>query len=1040
MSFVFRFAVSFLILLICGGVAQAQNAALPDRSEWRVTSSEAEVPSLARKFAIDGDPTTKWGGPFSAGHWVQVDLSRPAELGGVVLHWDLAFAVAYYVQASLDGNSWTTVFESTDSAGTVDYVFFAPVRARYLRIAAVPKSSDWGVNIFELEPLAASAVPRMTGIDAARAVQIWRGGSPQPLVSAGSKPGTRELRISLSRPESLAGIEVYWGAARAGATLEARDQAGNWSVIASDPESVGETSFLASRSARSIRDLRLTIAGANGVPPAIRRLRLLSPARAMTSMKRYEIAASRTHRELFPDSLHGNQVYWTAIGVPGGMQKSIFDEYGHIEAFKSAPLVQAVWRDESGRSAASANASRTHELRSGWMPIPAVVWSPQPGLQMRSEAFTIEHGGQPVSLVRHRVTNTGSQSVTGQLSVLVRPMQLNPPWQNGGFSPIRTIAIEGTSAQTSIRVNDRTLLHSLTPTDARGAAPFGEHGETEITRFAASGTAPPQLIASDSEGLAAALLSYRVALQPGEHRDVVIVLPLGTQRIDATASLLPEPPAIDRSRLMRESEAGATFDRLATQVADEWQKRFGSIGISLPDHSLVDMLRAQAAYMLVNQTGHAMQPGPRNYNRSFIRDGSATAAVLLRMGQSAVARDYLRWYADHAVHDNGLVSPILNDDGSVYQGFGSDIEYDSQGQFIWFVAEIARLDGGPSSVRDYQEAVKLAMQFMQTLRERTLVPGYAANRPAPERFRGLIAPSISHEGYATPTHSYWDDYWALKGWQDGAWLAESWGDRKTATWAREQYKALRDSMATSIRATMAWRQADFIPTDADSGNPDPTSVSIALDPTGQKDLLPRDALERTFARYLEDVRKRDVPDAVYAYTPYELRNTLTFVHLDQPQHAEEMLRSFLRHRRPLEWQVFAEVVQSRLRYAIYLGDMPHTWIGAEYARAIFGMLMREEGERLLLLPGAPVSWTQGEGVSITALPTAFGKLSMSARETGKSLRITLQPGLDPQTKLKVVWPNRQQPLSVTIDGRRSRVLAADGIEVDRPFKELVAQW
>ncbi|MFH7617739.1 hypothetical protein, partial [Pseudomonas syringae group genomosp. 7] len=79
--------------------------------------------------------------------------------------------------------------------------------------------------------------------------------------------------------------------------------------------------------------------------------------------------------------------------------------------------------------------------------------------------------------------------------------------------------------------------------------------------------------------------------------------------------------------------------------------------------SLVDMLRAQAAYMLINQTGPAMQPGPRNYNRSFIRDGMATSAVLLRMGEARVARDYLAWYSEHGVHANGLVSPILNDDG-----------------------------------------------------------------------------------------------------------------------------------------------------------------------------------------------------------------------------------------------------------------------------------------------------------------------------------------------------------------------------------------
>ena len=104
------------------------------------------------------------------------------------------------------------------------------------------------------------------------------------------------------------------------------------------------------------------------------------------------------------------------------------------------------------------------------------------------------------------------------------------------------------------------------------------------------------------------------------------------------------------------------------------------------------------------------------------------------MGQASVARDYLRWYAEHAVRANGLVSPILNDDGSNYLGFGSDIEYDSQGQFIWLVAEIARLDGGPATVSDYRPHVTRAMRFMQELRERTLVPGYMSDKPAPERF------------------------------------------------------------------------------------------------------------------------------------------------------------------------------------------------------------------------------------------------------------------------------------------------------------------
>ena len=100
-----------------------------------------------------------------------------------------------------------------------------------------------------------------------------------------------------------------------------------------------------------------------------------------------------------------------------------------------------------------------------------------------------------------------------------------------------------------------------------------------------------------------------------------------------------------------------------------------------------------------------------------------------------------------------------------------------------------------------------------------------------------------------------------------------------------------------------------------------------------------------------------------------MRNVLTYVHLNQPQEADELLHSLLRHRRPLDWQVLAEVVHSRLRHPGYLGDMPHTWIGAEYVRAIFGMLMHEGDERLSLLPGAPPSWVAAkDSASASCLP------------------------------------------------------------------------
>lgn len=1022
-----KFMRSLLPFTFLLGVVTAHAASngLPPRVQWKATTSSTEAPGMAAAFAIDGDPKTRWGGAFSPGNWFQVDLGRSAAIGGVEIQWEWGGARAYSIQVSDDARHWRTAFETADNRGGIEYEVFPVVQARYVRLAAPARTADWGVSIFEFRPLAEDEAPKLSLHDGDA---LWSSGAAARALPKRDET-TQELMIDLPRPLPLAGLEVSWGEAPESVRLEGRDAQGQWTTLADDPDAFGETAFLATDTPTTFTSLKLS-ATANGKAVSAKRLRLLGPKQAMTPIKRYQLAAAKHNAALFPSSLHEQQVYWTVVGIPTGRQKAVFDEYGNIEAWKGSPLVQPLWRDASGKAAAPTSATAIeHRLRDGWMPMPGLDWSPQSGLQLTSEAIAIERNGAPVVLVRHRLSNTGKVAVAGTFSLLTRPMQMSPPWQNGGLAPIRDIAL-GSDA---VRVNGRVLYRTALP-DAQGASPFGAHGEGEITRFAADGTTPAQARAHDDAGLAAAMQSWRVDLAPNAHRDFVLAFTLGDRRIDTEKQPLPNAPTLS------ESFDGVAFDRLAGEVAKQWQQRLGRIGLSLPDRSLVDMLRAQAAYMLLNQSGKAMQAGPRNYNRAFIRDGAATAAILLRMGMAKTARDYADWYATHAVHENGLVSPILNDDGTVNTGFGSDIEYDSQGEFVWLIAEIARLDGGADSVRAHRQQVTQALRFLQELRERTLVAGYRKDKPAPQRFRGIIAPSISHEGYSTPTHSYWDDYWALKGWHDGAWLLQQWGDRAGAEWARGQYAALRASLAASIRATMQWKGMDTIPADADTGGSDPTSLSIGLDPAGQQDVMPADALRRTFARYLDDVRKRDAPGALYAYTPYELRNVLTYVHLDQPQAANELLTRFLGHRRPLAWQVLAEVVYSDLRHAIYLGDMPHTWIGSEYARALFGMLMREGDSELELLPGAPPDWLAGDGLRIDRLPTAHGTLTMAARERDGELRVELGRGLAAGTALRVHWPNRRKPASVMVDGKLAADFDTNGIRIGKPFTTLVARW
>ncbi|MBS0377410.1 MAG: discoidin domain-containing protein [Proteobacteria bacterium] len=992
---------------------------------------------MSPAMAIDGDPNTRWDGNFSPGAWWQVDFGRDTMIGGAIIHWDAAFAPAYIVQASLDGRHWQNAFQTADSLGGVDYVVFPSVRARYLRLASPKDAADAGVSLYEFEPLPAADAPRIVGADKGiDAAGLWGATVHSDLVTPGPEPGTRQLHITFAHPLAVSGLEVFWNASRRGARLEGLDASGDWHPMGDDPSPLGDTSYLAAGTARPVTELRLTVYAYGSETPAIRRLRLLSRTQAMTPFKRYEIFAGREHPALFPPTLHHQQVYWTALSVPAGETKSLFDEYADLEPVKDGPLLQPLWRDSAGRVVAAFGLSRTQRLRGGWIPMPQVDWSPQAGLAVRSEAIAVNTAAGPVTLVRHHLENTGTRDIDGQFALVVRPMQVNPVWQNGGISEIRTASFEGQGPGTTLTVNGRPFLTALTGPSAQGVAGFAS-GQTEITRYVIEGGVPTSTSVRDPTGLAGAVMVYAVHLEPRDQYDIVLLFPLGATTPGAAARGRRESTPDEAVPAITTADA---FDRVAALTEQQWRNRLLRVGLELPDPTIVDTLRAQVGYMLVNAKGPILLAGPRNYSRSFIRDGSATASILLRMGVAGPAREYLRWYAEHGVRPSGLISPILNDDGSINKGVGSELEYDSQGEFVSLVADVARLDGGAASVREYLPAVRGALKYLQTLRERTLAPGYQARSEAPQRFQGILGPSISHEGYPAPTHSYWDDYWALKGWHDGAWLARQWQMGDLASWATDQEAALRDAMAASIRATMAWKHIDYIPASADFGDVDPTSVSIALDPSGQQAILPDAALHTTFTRYLEELRRRSLPGARYAYSPYEFRNVLTFVHLDEPLVAEEVLNRLRANSYPPGWRAFAEVVRSPLRQVFYLGDMPHTWVGAEYARAVIGMLMHEDDNRLVLLPGTPPDWVAGKGITVEHLPTAFGALSMTAQEDEHSLKVQLGPTLNPSTEVALSWPRRQRPRSVTVDGKPHTEFSDAGIRLPHPFRELTAQW
>lgn len=1004
----------------------AMELAPPPATSWIITASSPPEEPHTPDLIADGRPDTRWSSPPSSPQWIQIDLGQPADLCGLVLHWESAYASAYTIQLSQDGRQWTDRYATEDGDGWTDDIFFAPARARYVRILGRQRATQWGFSLWEVElkgpseqPLlqaSGSAEPALPLLVDGRTGTVWQAAAAGPVT----------LDLDLRAPRSFGGVRVDWGDAYASnLSVAVSDDAQTWQTLGDLKEGRGGFDLVLFPPTRG-RYLRLTLdAPRQPGAFALRELSLRGPDEPLTPLALYKLAARKAPRGHYPLQFLDEQVYWTLVGLPGDRREALFDEYGNLEPWQGAGML-APYLYTGQRLWSAADAVVTQQLAHGHLPIPGVEWT-LPATRLTIDAFAAGQPSNSVVYVRYGLHNTGDQEWRGRLFLVLRPVQVNPTWQHGGISPIRSISFENRQGLATAIINSNEQVLALTPPDAAGARAFAAG---DIARELARGELPAPTALADGSELLSGAWAYDITLAPGASRAIVMAAPLHETREDVQAFL----------RSAGTLDPGALFERRRDAVAAQWRGVVERVVFEIPDAAVQHTVQSQLAYILANMDGLAIQPGSRNYKRTWIRDGGVTSIALLRMGITEPVRRYLDWYAER-VQPDGLVPPILNNDGTVNEGFGSNLEYDSQGQFVHVILEYYRLTGDRDFLAGHFRELELALRHLVQLRERTLVPGYRSDAPAPERFAGILPPSYSHEGYSPPMHSYWDDFWALKGWKDGEIACTVMGRPDLARWCREQYGLLRDATRASIDATMAHRGIDFIPGCAEKGDFDATSTAIALSPCGELETLPADALRRTFARYFADVQKRKEPGADWVYTPYEARNISALVELGQRDQAVELLDFLLSCRRPVAWNHLAEVVVSDVRKGVYIGDMPHTWVGSDLVNAVRQMIVQEEGDHIALLKGTPARWVRdGHGLQVERLPTHFGPLAMKAQQFDRFLTVRLDGRLQAPGGIDLYWPQPGTPAEVTVNGQPWKAFDGRKAHIPSNTRELVARW
>ena len=219
-----------------------------------VTASSVENAAFPATSAVDGDPGTRWSSLAADPQWLQVDLGGSHTLNQVVLQWEAAYARAFTIQASADGNQWSTVYSTTAGAGGTQTLAISGT-GRYVRLNTTQRATQWGVSLWEFQvfgdgtaqvcgtanaalrqPASASSVQS----DAFPASAAFDGDAGTRWSSLAVDPQWLQVDLGSARP--VCGVDLVWETAYARAyTIQLSTNGTQWTTAATVTTGAGGT-------------------------------------------------------------------------------------------------------------------------------------------------------------------------------------------------------------------------------------------------------------------------------------------------------------------------------------------------------------------------------------------------------------------------------------------------------------------------------------------------------------------------------------------------------------------------------------------------------------------------------------------------------------------------------------------------------------------------------------------------------------------------------------------------------------------------------
>jgi len=118
------------------------------------SQSDANCWECTPARAFDNDPASRWATSSTTGWvdpgWISVDLGATATISQVALQWDPAYAVAYQIQVSPNGSTWTTIYSTASGRGFKETIDVTGT-GRYVRMYGTQRSSAYGYSLWEFK-------------------------------------------------------------------------------------------------------------------------------------------------------------------------------------------------------------------------------------------------------------------------------------------------------------------------------------------------------------------------------------------------------------------------------------------------------------------------------------------------------------------------------------------------------------------------------------------------------------------------------------------------------------------------------------------------------------------------------------------------------------------------------------------------------------------------------------------------------------------------------------------------------------------------